>query len=89
MSLRLLAIDSGCYNFFRNSSVGSVEVVEIQAFVCCRLSDSSIDIIRYNWQKNYLFIAYSNGNIDATAENGIKLIAMAIKIVYNILLVIL
>ncbi len=35
-----------------------------------RLSDSSIDIIRYNWQKNYLFIAYSNGNIDLLYDNG-------------------
>lgn len=34
-----------------------------------KLSDSYITLIRYNFEKGYLFIAYSNGNIDLLYDN--------------------
>lgn len=35
-----------------------------------RLSDSDIHLVRYNPEKKYLFIAYTNGNIDLLFDDG-------------------
>ncbi len=35
-----------------------------------KLSDYNISVIRYNFDKGYLFIAYSNGNIDLLYDDG-------------------
>lgn len=35
-----------------------------------RLSDSDVSLIAYNWDKHYLAVAYSNGNLDLLYDDG-------------------